>query len=253
MAFTYRGRNLYRSGEMRMVHCRRASQHLAMDIQTKIRVTLLAVMAPLACVAQSPSTLNMLQKDLALKPDLQNGEHLYIQYCSACHHRNGWGSGPREVPTLAGQQDSYLLEQLLQFSNLERRKDEMHEVVTKPQIANPQSLRDVSAYIAAKPRNPRSDRGDGTQLAAGERVFAQSCVICHGKNGEGNRDDLIPAIGGQQYGYLLVRLNNFAKQHGAVEQGALEPAVVNLLAGLSPADLKAVADYVSRLPALQAP
>jgi len=195
----------------------------------------------------------MLQKALALEPDLRSGEHLYIQHCSACHHRSGWGSGPREVPTLAGQQDSYLLEQLLQFSNLERKKDEMHEVVARPQIQSPQSLRNISAYIASKPRNPRSDRGDGTKLATGERVYAQSCLICHGKDGEGNRDDLIPAIGGQQYGYLLVRLGNFAKQHAAIEHGALEPAVVNLLAGLSQLELKAVADYASRLPALQGP
>ena len=224
-----------------------------MMIRAKIWLVLLAVAAPLACEAQSTSTLNMLQKGLALKPDLQSGERLYIQNCSTCHHRSGWGSGPREVPTLAGQQDAYLLEQLLQFSNQERTKDEMHEVVARPQINSPQSLRDVSAYIASKPRNPRSDHGDGTELPTGERVYAQSCLICHGKNGEGNRDDLIPAIGGQQYGYLLVRLGSFAKQHSAIEHGALEPAVINLLAGLSQPELKAVADYASRLPALQGP
>jgi cytochrome c553 len=126
-----------------------------MAIRTKIWLTLLAVTAPLACPAQSTATLNMLQKGLALQPDLHSGEHLYMQYCSACHHRSGWGSGPREVPALAGQQDSYLFEQLLQFSNLERSKNEMHEVVTKPQIDSPQSLRDVSAYIASRPRNAR--------------------------------------------------------------------------------------------------
>lgn len=224
-----------------------------MTIRAKIWLALLACAAPLACEAQSTSSLNMLQKALALQPDVRNGEHLYIQHCSGCHHRSGWGSGPREVPTLAGQQDSYLLEQLLLFSNLERKKDEMHEVVSRAQIRSPQSLRDVSAYVAGKPRNPRSDRGDGAQLPTGARVYKQSCFICHGKNGEGNRDDLIPAIGGQQYGYLLVRLNNFAKQHGGIEQGALEPAVVNLLAGLSQPELQAVADYVSRLPALQGP
>ena len=224
-----------------------------MSIRAKIFVTLLAATVSWACDAQSTTTLNMLQKSLALKPNMHSGEHLFIQYCSGCHHRSGWGSGRREVPTLAGQQDSYLLEQLLQFSNLERKKDEMHEVAAKPQINSPQSLRDVSAYIASRLRNPRSDRGDGTQLLAGERVYVQSCAICHGKNGEGHRDDLIPAVGGQQYGYLLVRLNNFARQHGAVERGSVEPAVINLLAGLSPSELKAVADYVSRLPALQAP
>ena len=31
----------------------------------------------------------MLQKALALQPDLQSGEHLYSQYCSACHGDRG--------------------------------------------------------------------------------------------------------------------------------------------------------------------
>jgi cytochrome c553 len=224
-----------------------------MSIRAKIWLILIAAATPYTCEAQSVATLSMLQKALALTPDPQSGEHLYIQYCATCHHRSGWGSGPREVPSLAGQQDSYLLEQLLQFSNLERKKDEMHAVVEKPQIDSPQSLRDVSAHIADRPRNPRTDRGDGTQLLTGGRVYAQSCATCHGRNGEGDRNDLIPAIGGQQYGYLLVRLRHFAQQHGAVELGSAEPAVVNLLAGLSPTEIKAVADYTSRLTALQAP
>jgi hypothetical protein len=71
------------------------------------------------------------------------------------------------------------------------------------------------------------------------------------KSGEGNRDDLIPAIGGQQYGYLLVRLRHFKQQHASQERQSLEPAVVNLLERLSPDEIKAVADYTSRLPALQ--
>lgn len=237
---------------MRMARQERPPHDAAMSIRTRIWLILAIVAAPFTCEAQSMATMSMLQKALALTPDPQSGEHLYIQYCSACHHRSGWGSGPREVPTLAGQQDAYLLEQLLQFSNLERKKDAMHAVVEKPEIDNPQALRDVSAYIANRPRNPRSDRGDGSLLSAGARIYSKSCATCHGKNGEGDRPDLIPAIGGQQYGYLVVRLRNFAREHGAVERGSLEPAVVNLLGGLSPADLKAVADYTSRLMALQA-
>jgi cytochrome c553 len=224
-----------------------------MSIRAKVWLILLATAAPYTCEAQSVATLSMLEKALALTPNPRGGEHLYIQYCSACHHRSGWGSGPREVPSLSGQQDSYLLEQLLQFSNLERKKDEMHAVVEKPEIDSLQSLRDVSAYIASRPRNTCSDRGDGTQLLTGGRVYMQSCATCHGRNGEGDRNDLIPAIGGQQYEYLLVRLRHFAQQHGATEPGSVEPAVINLLAGLSPAEIKAVADYTSRLTALQAP
>jgi cytochrome c553 len=214
----------------------------------RLVLTLLPIVASFACEAQSVATLNLLQKTMGLTPNLESGEHLYIQYCSTCHHRSGWGSGPREVPTLAGQQDVYLLEQLIQFSVLERVKDEMHRVVAKPEVSSPQSLRDISAYIAGRPRNPDPARGDGARLATGEKVYAQSCSICHGKDGAGDSQDLIPAIGGQQYGYLLVRLHQFSQDH----LSKLEPAVIDILGGLSPAELQAVADYTSRLPALRA-
>ena len=200
------------------------------------------------------TTLHLLEKAMALTPDLQSGEHLYIQYCSACHRLSGWGSGPREVPTLARQQDLYLLEQLIQFSVLDRKKAEMHAVVSKPELASPQALRDVSAYAARRPGNPDPEQGDGTQLPAGERLYVQSCAICHGKNGEGDANDLIPAIGGQQYRYLLVRLRDFAQRHGEQQSSAgIEPAVIDLLASLSAAEIKSVADYTSRLPALRGP
>jgi len=203
------------------------------------------------CEAQSITTPKDLERAMALQPDLHNGELLYIQYCSGCHRRSGWGSGPREVPTLAGQHDGYLLEQLIKFSTLDRTKPEMHEVVIKPELANSQALRDVSSYIASRPGNPSPDRGDGTRAGKGARLYAQSCAICHGGNGEGSREDFIPAIGGQQYGYLLVRLRAFAQDHGSQERGTLEPAVVNVLSRLSPEDIKAVADYTSRLPAMR--
>lgn len=234
-----------------MCNTARASHHLAMNIRATLGFALLVAGTPFVCEAQSTTSLSLLQKAMALTPDVRSGEHLYIQYCSTCHHRSGWGSGPREVPTLAGQQDLYLLEQLIKFSTQDRNKPEMHEVVTRPEIASPQAMRDVSSYIATRPHNPKSDRGDGTQLTIGEHVYTQSCVICHGKSGAGNRDDLIPAIGGQQYSYLLVRLRHFAQDHESQERQSLAPAVVNLLSRLSPDEIKAVADYTSRLPALQ--
>jgi cytochrome c553 len=218
-----------------------------MMIRAGFRFLVLLLGAPIACEAQSATAFTLTKETMALTPDRASGEHLYIQYCSACHKRSGWGSGPREVPTLAGQQETYILEQLFQFSVLERRKDEMHEVVARPEIDRPQALRDVSAYIASRPRNPDPDRGDGTRLSAGERMYRQSCLECHGKNGEGSSEDLIPAVGGQQYGYLLVQLREIARGH----RKNLQPAVIDFVAALSPAEIEAVADYMSRLPALR--
>jgi len=217
-----------------------------------LALSLVLTAASGVCAAQSTATLNLLQKTMALPPDKHDGELLYLQYCAACHRRSGWGNGPREVPTLAGQHDIYLLEQLIRFWNQDRDKPEMHQVVTRPQLADPQSLRNVSAYIAGQPGNPSPDRGDGIQTDKGARLYAEHCATCHGDHGEGSHDDVIPAIGGQQYHYLVVRLRAFSKQHASQEQGSLEPAVVNVLSHLSPEDVKAVADYTSRLSALKA-
>ena len=229
----------------------RPAHHPGMHIRSSLRFALLLFATPLVCEAQGTASLSLLQKTMALTPNLESGEHLYIQYCAACHHRSAWGSGPREVPTLAGQQDLYLLEQLIKFSTRDRSKPEMHDVVAQPEIDSPQAMRDLSSYIASRPRNTRSERGDKTQLNIGARVYAQSCLICHGASGAGNRDDLIPAIGGQHYSYLLVRLRHFAQDHASQERQSLAPAVVNLLSRLTPDEIKAVADYTSRLPALQ--
>jgi cytochrome c553 len=218
-----------------------------MDIYAKFGLLLLAMIAPIASEAQSAATFTQTEQAMALTPDLQNGEHLYIQYCSACHKRSGWGSGPREVPTLAGQQEIYLLEQLVQFSVMERLKEEMHDVVARPEIARPQTLRDVSAYIARRPHNPDPDRGDGTQLRPGERIYVQTCSACHGRDGEGSQADVIPAVGGQQYGYLLVQLRMIAQGH----RKSLAPAVSDFVRSLSPGEIEGVADYMSRLPALR--
>ena len=218
-----------------------------MHSYAKFGLVLLAMTAPIASEAQSAATFTRTEQAMALTPDVQNGEHLYIQYCSACHKRSGWGSGPREVPTLAGQQELYILEQLVQFSVMQRLKNEMHEVVARPEIVSLQVLRDVSAYVARRPRNPDPDRGDRTHLRAGGRIYVRSCATCHGQDGEGSQADVIPAVGGQQYGYLLVQLRNIAQGH----RKSLEPAVSDFVRTLSHGQIEGVADYMSRLPALR--
>jgi cytochrome c553 len=208
---------------------------------------LLLATAPLACEAQSVATITQLQKTMALTPDPQHGEHLYNQYCSPCHQPSAWGSAPRKIPTLAGQQSLYLLEQLIQFAVRDRMNTMMHRVVSNPEI-DPQAMRDVSAFVAARPPNPNPDTGPGAKLDVGQRVYVQACATCHGKDGAGSQEDLIPAIGGQRYSYLLVRLGEFSQQHTTY----LEPAVANILGALSPREIHAVAAYTASLPALRA-
>jgi cytochrome c553 len=121
-----------------------------MNICLRLGLLLLATIAPVASKAQNAAIFSRMTEAMALTPDLASGEHLYIQYCSACHKRSGWGSGPQEIPTLAGQQEFYILEQLMQFSASERLKVEMHEVVNRPEVAGLQALRDGGGRAAVR-------------------------------------------------------------------------------------------------------
>lgn len=204
------------------------------------------VVALLVCQtvsAANPRAFELLKTAMSLTPNADHGEILYTKHCSACHGTRAGGSGPREVPALAGQREYYVLEQLVFFSALERNAPAMHDIVKRPDLDHAQALRDLAAYLSHASGRPTTDRGDGHALAAGERIYSQSCAACHGRSGEGSDNEPIPAIGGQHYRYLLAQLEAFPIGH----RSYVEPPVLDVTAGLSSDERKAVADYVSRL------
>jgi cytochrome c553 len=204
---------------------------------------IVALLASQAANAGNPRAFELLKTAMALTPNADHGEVLYAKHCSACHGARAGGSGPREVPALAGQREYYVLEQLVFFSALERNAPAMHDIVKRPDLDHAQALRDLAAYLSHASGQPTTDRGDGHALAAGERIYSQTCAACHGRRGEGSDNEPIPAIGGQHYRYLLAQLEAFPTGH----RSYVEPPVLDFTAGLSPDERKAVADYVSRL------
>lgn len=193
--------------------------------------------------AATPRAFELLRAAMAANPEPRHGEALYLKQCSRCHSRAAWGKGAAAVPSLAGQREYYLIEQLAQISSLERNVPEMHRVLASPEIDRPQAMRDLAAYLAHEPPNARPEKGSGRDLASGERAYRRQCALCHGKDGEGSDDEPIPALAGQHYTYVLTQLHGFAAGH----RGTVEPPVLDFAGGLSPQELAAVADYVSRL------
>ena len=119
----------------------------------------------------------------------------------------------------------------------------MHRATSPSDVGHPQAIRDLAAYLATAPANPQPERGDGSALAAGEKVFQRQCVMCHGKAAQGSSEEPIPALAGQHYAYTLAQLQNFAMGH----RGQVEPPVIDFTAGLSEQDRSGIADYLSRL------
>ena len=181
---------------------------------------------------------------LAATSDLEQGKVLYERYCKRCHDAGGNGTRDREVPRLAGQQRFYLLNQLAQIIALDRDAPIMHRVLARPPLLDPQALSDLSAYLAALPPDSHGEHGDPHWLGLGRILYNLRCGECHGTYGEGRAQGPIPAVGGQNYTYLLNQLNGFAAGHRSKVDSDMLTAVRALAAN----DMKAVADFMSRMP-----
>jgi cytochrome c553 len=204
---------------------------------------LLTTVAP---VALSSPAADLETRAAAVTPDPGHGKILYLKHCAACHRPHAWGDGPREIPALAGQQERYLLEQLARYATGERPGSPthgaaMHETLQAPDLDRPQALADLAAYLVRAPRDPEPERSEGRALSAGKRTYTRTCFGCHGSDGRGSEREVIPAIGGQHYSYLLAQL-------GAIETGRrAHPPHVDVRSPLSAAEQQALADYVARL------
>ncbi len=82
---------------------------------------------------------------------------------------------------------------------------------------------------------------DTPQLQNGAQVYKQ-CVVCHGKNGEGNKSQNAPRVGGQFDWYLELQLANMKSK--VRDNAIMEP----YLKKLNAQDMKDVAQYLSKFP-----
>src|SRR5690349_9495148 len=97
-----------------------------------------------ASVLASPTRVDQLVRNaLQLDPNIKRGGGLYSVHCARCHGQNAIGDAPNVIPALAGQREAYLIKQLADFTELERTGEEMHAVVSKAAIDEPQAWADL--------------------------------------------------------------------------------------------------------------
>jgi cytochrome c553 len=179
-----------------------------------------------------------------MQPDLARGEQLFVT-CAACHGPKGVGTEDGEIPAIAGQHGSVLLKQLADFRHEQRLDERMRHFAGQHHLPGAQDLTDVAAYVASLPRFPRtgSGIGDGTSLGQGASVYFQNCERCHGPLGQGDLMRRRPRLAGQHYVYLLRQLEDTAQKR----RPGMDAAHVEMLRLLSPAEMRGVADYLSRM------
>ncbi len=180
---------------------------------------------------------------LDLEGNLRRGVALYREHCADCHGSDAYGDAQRDIPGLAAQRRAYIVKQLADFIEGDRIALQMHKVVTRDAIADPQSWADLALYLNNLPPPPTAQKGDGRHLSLGEASYEQFCFSCHEADGRGDDDGFVPSVRNQHYRYLLKEMRNLARGH----RFNVESELSRFLDSMQAEEVEGLADYMSRM------
>ena len=151
----------------------------------------------------------------AAEPDIERGKQLYF-LCGTCHGANGEGNALLNTPA-AGKQDTWYVErQLVNYrANLRGYLGPLEDIYGNQmknfaivQVADEQAMIDIAAYMHSleAPDLPITVDGDPGE---GRKIYEETCIACHGPNGEGSTLLGSPRISNQFDWYLLRQLDDF--------------------------------------------
>jgi cytochrome c553 len=125
--------------------------------------------------------------------------------CSSCHGATGQ-SLDQFYPSLAGQPQSYLTQQLQAFASGQRSNPTMSSLAINLSQAR---IEQLAAFYAALPATPNTAfRPDPQRREHGKRLVDQyNCGACHGNQLQGQA--AYPRLAGQGYEYLVTQLGSY--------------------------------------------
>lgn len=237
----------------RAQHSRRARPaHARWTLGAVLALTLHAgatAQAPAGSDTTSDYTWNAMQGEklqaLAAKGDATRGE-ISFEICQGCHRKNALGRPDGSYPRLAGQHRSVLIKQMTDVRAGRRRNDTMLPFVDR-HVIGPQDIADIAVYLQSLPSDDRNGKGPGGDFVRARAAWLRDCAECHGERGEGHGPGFMPRLSGQHFRYLVHEGRSIRDG----ERRNADPKMVKVIKPYSDAELEAVMDYVSRLPAAQ--
>jgi cytochrome c553 len=160
------------------------------------------------------------------------------QLCAACHGPGG-NSAQALIPSIAGQPKLFLETQLVLFREELRKSEQMLPVVKGMKDAEIVALATHFSKLPAKGMETGSSNQEllGRGKAAAQKL---RCGVCHLSDFRGQNQ--IPRLAGQREAYLEAEMR--AYRDGKRTGG--DTIMAAALYGVSDADLKALAHYLSR-------
>jgi cytochrome c553 len=180
---------------------------------------------------------------LDLDADARRGAALYSEECASCHGREALGAGQHDIPALASQRRAYIIRQLAAFSERDRIATQMHRVVSRKAVSEPQSWADLALYLNKLPPPKGADTGDGKHLSLGAASYQQFCSSCHEEDARGDDDGFVPSLRNQHYRYLVKEMRNLAAGH----RFNVDEDLARFMKNLKADEMQGLADYLSRM------
>ncbi len=203
----------------------------------------------------------------AVTANVTNGKNIFengkadgtVPACGSCHGDKAMGNDGMGSPRLANIGYVYIVKQLTNFADDQRKDLTMDQMNGIAKGLSVQDRRDLAAYENSFPKDPElSDlaglKADGKTI--GETYKGQilvrygvagkvpACMSCHGYNGRG-ADPVYPKIGQQKYVYLVNQLTHWRDASRANDPlGQMQKVAKNL----TDDDINNVAAYLSQAP-----
>jgi cytochrome c553 len=171
--------------------------------------------------------------------------------CIGCHGIVGYQASFPEVhkvPMISGQGAKYIVAALNAYKKGERKHPTMKGIAVTLTDAD---MADLAAYYerhgasSVKPVADTPAKAPTAEVAA--LLTKGACVSCHGANFSKPIDGSYPKIAGQHADYLYVALKAY-KVEGNPQVGRGNAIMAGQVKQFSPAELKAMANYIGSLP-----
>jgi cytochrome c553 len=207
-------------------------------------------MRPLHSLALSLMLMSGAFSTAAVAQDVKAGEGK-AQLCIGCHGIAGYQASFPEVhkvPMISGQGAKYIVASLAAYKKGERKHPTMKGISTS---LTDTDMADLAAYYekhgasSIKPVADTPAKAPSADVAA--LLTKGACASCHGANFSKPIDGSYPKIAGQHADYLYVTLKAY-KTEGNPQVGRSNAIMAGQVKQFSPAELKAMANYIGSLP-----
>jgi cytochrome c553 len=159
-----------------------------------------------------------------------------IQLCSACHGEDG-NSRMEKIPSLAGQPEFFMLNQLVLMREGVRRIEVMTPFVKD---LKDDEINALASHFAKLPPKASDEPVDQAQVQRGaELADARRCASCHLPTFAGQEQ--IPRIAKQRIDYLIYSLKSYRDNPHPGADTIMSASV----SGLSDADIAALAHFAA--------